>query len=103
MHIHLLLALNKANMTYLRHYLKVASCGRLALHPSPNLKAGGSKMQDSNLHLLTVSEMAKILRIGRSSAYELCKQKEFPVIRIGKNIRIPQRALLDWVERQSAM
>jgi len=60
-------------------------------------------MQDSNLHLLTVSEMAKILRIGRSSAYELCKQKEFPVIRIGKNIRIPQRALLDWVERQSAM
>lgn len=54
------------------------------------------------MHLLTVEEMAKILRIGRSSAYELCKQKEFPVIRIGKNIRIPEKALLDWVERQSA-
>lgn len=53
------------------------------------------------MHLLTVEEMAKILRIGRSSAYELCRQKEFPVIRIGKNIRIPEKALLDWVERQS--
>jgi excisionase family DNA binding protein len=54
------------------------------------------------MHLLTVEEMAKILRIGRSSAYELCRQKEFPVIRIGKNIRIPEKALLDWVESQIA-
>ncbi|NMB38538.1 MAG: helix-turn-helix domain-containing protein [Firmicutes bacterium] len=41
------------------------------------------------------------LRIGRSSAYELCRQNEFPVVRIGKSIRIPKKALLDWIEYES--
>lgn len=58
-------------------------------------------MHDNGVHLLTVNEMAKILRIGRSSAYELCRQQEFPVIRIGKCIRISKKALLDWIERAS--
>ena len=88
---YLLLALYKANITYLQNQLKVVSCSDLALYPSPNSKAGGSKMQDTNFHLLTVEEMAEILRIGRSSAYELCRQNEFPVIRIGRSIRIPKK------------
>jgi len=58
-------------------------------------------MQDTNFHLLTVEEMAEILRIGRSSAYELCRQNEFPVIRIGRSIRIPKKALLDWIHQTS--
>lgn len=58
-------------------------------------------MQGADLHLLTVKELAKVLRIGRSSAYELCRQNEFPVIRVGKNIRIPKKALFDWIERES--
>jgi excisionase family DNA binding protein len=53
------------------------------------------------LELLTVKELAEILRIGRSSAYELCRQNAFPVVRVGKSIRIPKGALLDWVERES--
>ncbi len=60
-------------------------------------------MQDTNFHLLTVEEMAEILRIGRSSAYELCRQNEIPVIRIGRSIRIPKKALLDWIEQKSKM
>jgi len=100
---YLLLAPNKANITYLQNQLKVASCKDLSLYPSPNSKAGGSKMQDTNFHLLTVEEMAEILRIGRSSAYELCRQNEFPVIRIGRSIRIPKKALLDWIEQKSKM
>ena len=58
-------------------------------------------MQDADLHLLTVKELAEVLRIGRSSAYELCRQNEFPVIRIGNSIRIPKKALFDWIERES--
>lgn len=58
-------------------------------------------MQGADLHLLTVKELAEVLRIGRSSAYELCRQNEFPVIRIGKSIRIPKKALFDWIERES--
>jgi excisionase family DNA binding protein len=53
------------------------------------------------LELLTVKELAEILRIGRSSAYELCRQNEFPVVRIGKNIRISKGALFEWIERES--
>lgn len=58
-------------------------------------------MENKDVMLLTVDEMAELLRIGRSSAYELCRQKEFPVVRIGRNIRIPKRALLEWVENQA--
>ncbi len=58
-------------------------------------------MQGADVHLLTVKELDEVLRIGRSSAYELCRQNEFPVIRIGKTIRIPRKALFDWIERRS--
>jgi len=98
---YLLLAFYKANITYLQNQLKVVNYSDLALYPSPNSKAGGSEMQDTNFHLLTVEEMAEILRIGRSSAYELCRQNEFPVIRIGRSIRIPKKTLLDWVYQES--
>jgi excisionase family DNA binding protein len=58
-------------------------------------------MESKKLTLLTVEEMAEVLRIGRSSAYELCRQNEFPVIRIGRSIRIPRKALLDWIHQVS--
>jgi len=58
-------------------------------------------MERTEVSLLTVDEMAQILRIGRSSAYELCRQKEFPIVRIGRSIRIPRRALYEWIEGRS--
>ena len=58
-------------------------------------------MTESNLKLLTVTELASILRIGRSSAYELCKENQFPVVRIGKNIRIPKQSLYRWIDEQA--
>ena len=58
-------------------------------------------MRDTDVTLLTVNELAEILRIGRSSAYELCRQNQFPVVRIGKVIRIPKQALNEWLDRQS--
>jgi excisionase family DNA binding protein len=49
--------------------------------------------------LLTVSEMAQVLRIGRNSAYELVYQKNFPILKLGqKNIRIPKGELLQWIK-----
>ncbi len=52
---------------------------------------------------LTVPEAAEILRIGRTSAYELCRQSEhngFPVIKDGQKIRIPYNALMNWIDQQ---
>ena len=47
--------------------------------------------------LLTVPEMAKVLKISRSKAYALVKEKDFPIIKIGKCIRISQEKVLSWL------
>lgn len=38
--------------------------------------------------LLTIKEIIKMLKISRSKAYELVKIKNFPIIKIGKSIRV---------------
>ncbi len=43
--------------------------------------------------VLTVSEAAEILRIGRRQAYEAVHRGEIPSFRIGKSIRIPTKSL----------
>ena len=45
----------------------------------------------------TVSEIAKILDIGKSSAYNLVKRNMFRTIRIGKTIRIPKESFNAWL------
>lgn len=50
--------------------------------------------------LLTVSEMAKMLKISRSKAYNLVKEKDFPIVKIGKCIRISQKSVLSWLNMQ---
>jgi excisionase family DNA binding protein len=42
---------------------------------------------------LTVDETAKILGIGRNSAYEAVARGEIPVIKIGKRLLVPKAAL----------
>lgn len=47
----------------------------------------------------TIPEVAKILRIGKVKAYELAKLKEFPVIKIGRNLRVPIAPFNDWLNK----
>lgn len=57
-------------------------------------------MSDDPL-LLTVSEAAKLLNIGRNTCYELARRREIPVICLGqRSVRIPRHALEDWIRRQ---
>lgn len=42
---------------------------------------------------LTVEEAAKLLRIGRNSAYEAARRGELPVVRIGRRLLVPRVAL----------
>lgn len=50
---------------------------------------------------LTVTEAAKLLRLGRASAYEAIKTGELPSIRIGKRILVPRKALERLLEGQT--
>lgn len=52
---------------------------------------------------LTVEEAARVLRIGRTAAYEQTKrfeetegQEGIPVIRVGRLMRVPRAALEQW-------
>ena len=42
---------------------------------------------------LTIEETAKLLGIGRQLAYERAKTGEIPVIKIGRRLVVPRRAL----------
>lgn len=45
--------------------------------------------------VLTVREVAAMLRVGRNQLYEAVARGELPAIRIGRTIRIPATALRD--------
>ena len=48
---------------------------------------------------LTVEEMAKRLGISRSVAYQLVRERDFPVIRVSeRRLIIPIKSLEKWLE-----
>lgn len=51
--------------------------------------------------VLTIPEIAHILRIGRVAAYELAHSRGFPAIRIGRTIRVPREAFFIWLEEKT--
>ena len=56
-----------------------------------------------NLHdlpmTLQVEELMPILGIGRNTAYELIRSGQIRSIRIGRQIRIPRDALLEFLRK----
>ena len=50
----------------------------------------------------TVMDIAGILRISRTKAYELVKQKSFPVVSIGRTLRIPAEMFEEWLKKQTS-
>lgn len=49
-------------------------------------------------HLLTVAEVADLLRVSNMTVYRLIKAGQLGAIRVGKNYRIPQADLDDYLE-----
>jgi excisionase family DNA binding protein len=43
--------------------------------------------------VVTLGEVASLLRISRGSAYEAAKRREIPTIRIGRRLLVPSAAL----------
>lgn len=48
-----------------------------------------------------VEDIARILGIGRSSAYALVKQGHFKTIRVGKSIRVSRKSFDNWFDNQN--
>lgn len=52
-------------------------------------------------HVLTMRDIQNYLGISRPKAYELAHARGFPVIRIGRCIRVPRDAFVRWLEGQA--
>jgi len=50
--------------------------------------------------ILSVSQVAKVLGISRTSTYDLVKKKDFPSITIGSRIVVPKEELILWIKNQ---
>ncbi len=51
--------------------------------------------------LLTVKEAAALMRIGRDTTYALVAQRRIPCLKLGKQIRIPRKALIAHLEKEA--
>lgn len=58
-------------------------------------------MADADPQLLTVEEVARILRIGRDLAYQLAREGKIPVLRLGRRMVIPRQTLMRWIETEA--
>lgn len=47
----------------------------------------------------TVAEVADMLDIGRTFAYNLVKENHFNVVKIGASIRISKKSFDDWLDK----
>ena len=48
--------------------------------------------------MMTVTQAAQALQIGRTAAYALVKNRFIATIRVGRTIRIPKQFLIDYVQ-----
>lgn len=57
----------------------------------------GSSQKVKDKKTYSVHDIAQILQISRSKAYELCRQPDFKVVRLGRTIRISKASFDDWL------
>ena len=50
--------------------------------------------------ILTIPEVAKYLKISKAKIYYMVNRKQLPHIRIGKNIRVYEYQLIEWLKKQ---
>jgi excisionase family DNA binding protein len=51
--------------------------------------------------VLTMRHVQDVLGICRPKAYELAHTAGFPVVKLGRNFRVPRDAFLRWLDRQA--
>ena len=57
-------------------------------------------MDEQQHEYLKVPEVAQILRVARSRAYELVADGEIPAVKIGRSVRVSRKELDRWLEDQ---
>ena len=60
----------------------------------------GESDYENGVLLLTMTEAARVLSVGRTTMYELVGAGEIDVVHIGRSARVPVDALEEFVERR---
>jgi len=51
--------------------------------------------------LMTAQEVAELLRVPRSTIYELARNKRIPFLKVGRRTLFAQQSLLDWIAAET--
>lgn len=51
--------------------------------------------------LMTAKELMDYLHCSKTTAYELCRRRDFPSFRVGKNFYIEKDKISEWIEKES--
>lgn len=62
---------------------------------------GARDVTESNRELLRPAEAAEMLSMSRSKVYALVSNGRLPAVRAMGSVRIPRRALVEWIDRQT--
>ena len=49
--------------------------------------------------VMTAADIQKFLKVSKNTVYDLIKRKEFPVIRMGRIMRINREKFLEWFDK----
>lgn len=60
----------------------------------------GNKTVEMVPIVYTMPEVARLLCIGRATAYNLAHQADFPAFRRGRSVRVKKTDLDEWIERK---
>ncbi len=55
----------------------------------------------SGLELLTIDETSEILGTSRSSAYRMAREGRLPLVRVGRQMRVPRSLLVELIEEEA--
>jgi excisionase family DNA binding protein len=64
------------------------------------ISEGGDDEVTENV-MLTLPEVAKVLRVNKDTAYRLAAQGEIPSVKLGKSVRVPRAALMDYIDQKA--
>lgn len=56
---------------------------------------------DPGITLLTVAEVATLMRVSRMTVYRLIRRGELRAVRVGRNYRVREEDLNDYLESQA--
>jgi excisionase family DNA binding protein len=69
------------------------------LKPEPSREGNRDQIMPDTKRLLKASEVAEMLQLSRSKAYQLMQQGEIPTVRMGRTVRVKRSDLEEYIKQ----